>query len=128
VREILQNCLTSLKTALYQIKFMIKCALHMRIILIEKYKFYNSLKAQSFVEQIWLFGSRARGDNQDRADIDLAIYCPKASIQDWQLILDIIENADTLLKIDCVRLDTVDEFSDLKRAVLSQGKIIYERL
>ena len=28
------------------------------------------------VERVWLFGSRARGDNFERSDIDLAIEAP----------------------------------------------------
>jgi nucleotidyltransferase substrate binding protein (TIGR01987 family) len=67
------------------------------------YKFIEQLKALSFVDEIWLFGSRARGDNQERSDIDLAIVCPAASDTDWLKVVNIIENADTLLKIDCVR-------------------------
>lgn len=35
------------------------------------------------VEEVWLFGSRARSDNQDRADIDLAIVCHNATTKDW---------------------------------------------
>ena len=29
------------------------------------------------IEKVILFGSRARGDNNERADIDIAIDCPK---------------------------------------------------
>lgn len=72
---------------------------------ISQYKFIEKLKQLNFVEAIWLFGSRARGDNQERADIDLAIICPSANDEDWLQVIDIIENADTLLKIDCVRAE-----------------------
>jgi predicted nucleotidyltransferase len=67
------------------------------------YQFIEQLKSLPFIDEIWLFGSRARGDNQERSDIDLAIICPAASDIDWLKVVDIIENADTLLKIDCVR-------------------------
>ncbi len=36
-----------------------------------------------FIEKIWLYGSRARCDNAERADIDLAIECPSASDAQW---------------------------------------------
>lgn len=62
------------------------------------YKFINKLKALKFVEEILLFGSRARGDNSDRSDIDIVIVCPNATDSDWFEVLQIIENADTLLK------------------------------
>ena len=69
------------------------------------YQFIDNLKFLPFVEEIYLFGSRARGDNRKRSDIDLAVSCPKATDDEWQKVQDIIENADTLLEIDCVRLE-----------------------
>ncbi len=90
------------------------------------YQIFQHLKGLPFVQQIWLFGSRARGDYQDRADIDIALYCPKATSADWQQVLDLIDEADTLLKIDCVRLDELDETSALKKAIELQGIKLYE--
>jgi predicted nucleotidyltransferase len=55
------------------------------------YRFLKQLKALSFVDEIWLFGSRARGDHQDRSDIDLAIVCGEE--YDWQQVKNIIEEA-----------------------------------
>jgi uncharacterized protein len=91
------------------------------------YQFFNKLKEFPFVEEIWLFGSRARGDHQKRADIDISISCPHASEKDWLSVLEIIEAADTLLSIDCLRLDTLDDASDIKKAILTQGRLLYER-
>jgi hypothetical protein len=42
-------------------------------------------------------------------------------------IQEIIENADTLLKIDCIRLDELDENSALKQSVLTQGIKLYNQ-
>ena len=53
----------------------------------KQYGFIEKLKELPFVDAIWLYGSRARGDFQDRSDIDLAIVCPKASDEDWQRVL-----------------------------------------
>lgn len=92
------------------------------------YQFYKNILSQPFVEEVWLFGSRARGDHQDRADIDLAVVCPKATERDWQIVQDIIENADTLLKIDCVRLDELDDTSNFKRQITTQGIKLYGKL
>ncbi len=95
---------------------------------IQNYRFYKQLVALSFIKEIWLFGSRARGDNQDRADIDLAVLCPAATFQDWEVVQEIIDDADTLLKIDCVRLDKLDDTSALKQSILTQGIKLYEKL
>lgn len=89
------------------------------------YKFFEYLTKLSFVEEIWLFGSRARGDNSPRADIDLAIICPKASKKDWLVVLDIIENADTLLKIDCINFGDVKD-QNFKNNILKFKKILYQ--
>jgi predicted nucleotidyltransferase len=79
------------------------------------------------VEAIYLFGSRARHDNRKRSDIDIAINCPSASDKDWNQILDIIESADTLLKIDCVRLDQLSDANSLKANILQESKTIYKK-
>jgi predicted nucleotidyltransferase len=94
---------------------------------IKRYKFYHELIKHPYVETIWLFGSRARQDNQERADIDLAVLCPKASFEEWCELENIIDNADTLLKIDLVRLDSLLDSSDLKIAILKEGIKLYEK-
>jgi predicted nucleotidyltransferase len=94
---------------------------------IENYHFISTLKTLPFIDKIILFGSRSRGDNAPRADIDLAMECPKASAKDWLTILELIDNADTLLKIDCVRFDLLPKESELRANILKEGKIIYAK-
>ena len=52
-----------------------------------------------------LINSRARGDYRKKSDIDLAILCPNSTDKDWISVMDIIEDADSLLKIDCIKFD-----------------------
>ncbi|MDF3046965.1 MAG: Nucleotidyltransferase domain [Candidatus Midichloriaceae bacterium] len=94
---------------------------------IEAYKFIASLKQLPFVDEIWLFGSRARGDHSDRSDIDLALVCPSATSYDWSKVLEVIDNADTLLKIDCLRFDELAEDDRLRENILRFKKVIYKR-
>jgi len=77
------------------------------------------------IARILLFGSRARGDNAPRADVDLAIDAPDLSDEEWQRIEELAEEADTLYKIDCVRLQKVPDA--LKENILRDGKVLYER-
>ena len=93
---------------------------------IKSYDFYYELRSLPFVEAIILYGSRARGDNQERSDIDLAIVCPKASDDDWRLVREIINNADTLLTIDCVRLDNLSDLK-LKSEIEKNKVVLFER-
>ncbi|WP_280961396.1 nucleotidyltransferase family protein [Butyricicoccus faecihominis] len=51
-------------------------------------------------ERIVLFGSRARGDNHERSDIDLAVYGLPESKE--AAFLDGIDELPTLLKFDVV--------------------------
>jgi len=92
-----------------------------------KYNFWKALQQLSFIKSIRLYGSRARGDAGERSDIDIAILCPQATTEDWQKVLDIIDDADTLLKIDCVREDSLDDKNTLLAAIRRDGKIVYEQ-
>jgi len=92
------------------------------------YQFLQQLAALPFVEAIWLFGSRARGEQRQRSDIDLAIECPTASEAQWQQVLAIVDEADTLLPIDCVRLDDLSPQSPLYQAILRDRVALYRRM
>lgn len=89
------------------------------------YEFIEKLKKLQYVEEIWLFGSRARGDNRDKSDIDIAIVCNNATDKDWDYIMDIIEDSDTLLKIDCIKFDKNKLSKELCSNLLKDRKVIY---
>ncbi|MBI2707318.1 MAG: nucleotidyltransferase domain-containing protein [Proteobacteria bacterium] len=91
------------------------------------FQFFQELIALPFVEQVFLYGSRARGSARERSDIDLAVKCPGASEQDWIKVLDIIEDADTLLKIDCIRFDELSDNNPLKKSILRDGVTLFVR-
>ncbi len=91
------------------------------------YHFFEKLCALPFIDAIFLYGSRARGDHKERSDIDLAIVCPSATSDDWLTVLDIIEDADTLLKIDCVRFDELTDQELLKENILRDKIILYAK-
>ena len=93
----------------------------------EKYGFYQRLKKLSFIDEIWLYGSRAKENHTEKSDIDIAICCPHASDKDWYQVLAIIEEADTLLKIDCVRFDALSENSELRRNILKDHVVLFKR-
>ena len=83
------------------------------------------LSAEPAVRRVILFGSRARGDARPRSDVDLAVEAPGASAGEWLRLADIIEDADTLLSVDLVRLEEAPE--DLHRRILAEGRTLYER-
>jgi len=94
---------------------------------LKKYSFLKKLEQLPFVDEIWLYGSRARGDNQERSDIDLAIISSLTTREDWHKVLEIIEDADTLLHIDCVHFNRLKENDPLKKNILEDKVILYKR-
>ena len=75
------------------------------------------------VEKVILFGSRARGDNKERSDIDLAIEgCNTALFS-----VEADEIINTLLMFDIVDLGGFVQ-DELRQSIEREGKIIYEKI
>ena len=84
------------------------------------------LAAHPAIERVWLFGSRARGDQFPRSDIDLAIEAPGMGRYDWlKIALDFEDEAPTLLSIDLIRLEEAPEH--LRQDIREEGMLLYER-
>ena len=75
-------------------------------------------------EKILLFGSRARGDNRERSDIDLAIYgMPEENrARFWSDIDDL----PTLLKFDLVHVTELTN-AELVKNIEKDGVVLYEK-
>ena len=72
--------------------------------------------------KVILFGSRARGDNTERSDIDIAVYGGDFDSFYW----DIKEKVHSLLSFDVVEADKpISE--ELKQEIEKDGVIIYEK-
>ncbi len=75
------------------------------------------------VKKVILFGSRARGTNRERSDIDL--FAIGGDVDSFRYSLD--EEADTLLMFDVV--DAGANISDdLKKEIEKDGVTIYEEI
>lgn len=75
------------------------------------------------IKKVVLFGSRARGDNLIKSDIDLAIYAD-SSLEDY--INDIDNNTSTLLEFDFSNMSKVEDELFIEQ-VNKEGIIIYEK-
>jgi len=73
-------------------------------------------------EKIVLYGSRARKENGSVSDFDIAVF-GKVNLSK---IMDCLENAETLLKIDLVAFDEITD-EKFKKKILEEGIILYER-
>jgi len=80
----------------------------------------------SEVYRVILFGSRARGDHQERSDIDLAVDAPNMDILTCdKLCLHITENSNTLLPIDLIWLQQATV--QLANRIQNEGVVVFER-
>lgn len=75
------------------------------------------------IKKIILFGSRARGDNRNNSDIDIAVYLK--SEKDKGAIYDEINDIETLYKIDIVFVNKSTDIELLKN-IDRDGVILYE--
>ena len=84
------------------------------------------ISKRALPEKIVLFGSHARGDANQKSDIDIAVFGKECSEQEWtQLVLDIEENPFTLLKIDLIEADKVQ--GEFKKRINEEGRILYAK-
>lgn len=74
------------------------------------------------VQRVILFGSRARGDNRERSDIDLAATGGNVAA----FSLDVDEETPTLLMYDVVDLDGPVQ-PELLEEIKRDGVVLYER-
>ena len=82
----------------------------------------SSFAKESSVIKIRLFGSRARGTNTERSDIDIAVYGGDFDNFYW----DVKEKIHSLLMFDIVQAD--GSISDeLKQEIEKDGVVIYEK-
>ncbi len=77
------------------------------------------------VEKIILFGSRARGDAEEKSDIDIAIICPSITDREWIDLCENIEKSHTLLEINVIKFASAGK--ELQNKILQEGKILYEQ-
>lgn len=75
------------------------------------------------IKKVILFGSRARGDNWERSDIDLAIS--GGDRVRFALDVDEIEIVSTLLMFDVVDLDEPCN-EELLESIQREGIVLYE--
>lgn len=75
------------------------------------------------IKKIILFGSRARGDNSPRSDIDLAVSGGNA----LDFYYDLEEDAWTLLMFDVVNLDR-GVSKDIQKELDRDGVVLYEEV
>lgn len=78
------------------------------------------------IEKLILFGSRARGDHNERSDYDIAVFSSKLDKYKEASLRLSIEDIKTLKKIDVVFIDE-DTEKELLSNIEEEGIILYEK-
>lgn len=86
--------------------------------------FAETLAAFPEVRTAILFGSRARGDNRERSDVDIAIDAPDASAVRWSDIVEAVDEAPTLLQLDILRFESLS--ASMKEQIEHDGVVVYD--
>ena len=82
----------------------------------------SSFAKKHSITKIILFGSRARGTNTERSDIDIAVYGGDFEDFYW----DVKEKVHSLLMFDIVQADAAIS-DELKQEIGRDGVTIYEK-
>ena len=77
---------------------------------------------KSSVNKVVLFGSRAKGTNTERSDLDIAVYGGDFDSFYW----NVMDNVNSLLSFDIIAGDTIAS-DDLKAEIAKDGIVIYEK-
>ncbi len=80
-----------------------------------------SFAKEHSITKVILFGSRARGTNTERSDIDIAVYGGDFDGFYW----DVKEKTNSLLMFDIVQVDAPIS-AELKEEIEKDGIVIYE--
>ena len=88
------------------------------------YQQIASFARECDIEKVVLFGSRARGDNLPKSDIDIAVE----GCEDFRHFSYLIEeHLDTLLDVDIVNLDE-SLSQQLLDEIARDGVVLYEKV
>jgi predicted nucleotidyltransferase len=94
---------------------------------ITDYRFFHEITALPFVDAVYLFGSRARGEADDWSDIDLAIACPNATAQQWQDLRAMLARVEEILvPVHVTRYDGAYD-GPLRAHINTHMQVLFER-
>jgi predicted nucleotidyltransferase len=81
------------------------------------------LKKNNKIKEIFLFGSRAKGNYKKGSDIDIAITADSLSLEELNQIRVEINNLALPYKVDVIDFNKISN-NDLKEHILRVGKLI----
>lgn len=80
------------------------------------------------IEKIILFGSRARGDDHSRSDIDLAVWGIHDAVRYLDFKEAVEEQIPTLLRFDLIDMEGFNVSDTLREEISKDGVVLYEKI
>ena len=77
----------------------------------------------SFIDKVVVFGSRARGDNAKKSDIDICIYSLEMSDSEFRDLRYELNELPILYHIDIVHFEKIND--ELRENILKDGKLFF---
>ena len=76
------------------------------------------------IEQVLIFGSRAKNTFKDGSDIDLAVFAPNMSAQHFSHLWNALDDLPLVFKMDVLYWDQLGH-ARLKQKILIEGQVLY---
>lgn len=86
-------------------------------------KLEDFFKQFDFIDKVVIFGSRARGDNAPKSDIDLCVYSLKMSKDEFVKLRRELDDLPILYKMDIVHFENSSD--ELKENILRDEKLFF---
>src|SRR5260370_12418711 len=78
------------------------------------------------VREVRIFGSRANGNARRASDLDLAVFAPDATPDEWARLCEELERTPVIYELEIVRAErTVN--SRLREKIEREGVTVYEQ-
>lgn len=76
------------------------------------------------IEKVLIFGSRAKGNYRDGADIDLAVMAPAMANTEFTCLWNALDALPLVFKLDTLHWNRLEN-ERLKHKILAEGKCFY---
>ncbi len=94
---------------------------------LKHFRFLDAIAELPFIEAIYLFGSRARGDFLEKSDIDLAIKYNDNDDYHRKVVKAIISEAkDTFLEVDLLDYENKGLSEEFRKVIEEEKVVLYE--
>jgi nucleotidyltransferase substrate binding protein (TIGR01987 family) len=87
----------------------------------------NITQRYNKISKVLLFGSRARGDHNEKSDYDIAVVAPSIDSANKLRLIEEINNVNTLHKIDLVFINSLNENTAICKNIRKDGKTLMDK-